>query len=137
MPPSTSQWIAPQFSRAEVDRAGRLLAQNGVTADPLVIGHALDVLNNWRSSHGFPLNTLQMALRKRSASICEVPIVAQRLKRVPSIIHKLKRFPKMNLSRMQDLGGARAVLPTMANVDRLRDVYLQRRTRHRLVGAKD
>ncbi len=137
MPPSTSQWIAPQFSRAEVDRAGRLLAQNGVTADPLVIGHALDVLNNRRSSHGFPLNTLQMALRKRSASICEAPIVAQRLKRVPSIIHKLKRFPTMRLSRMQDLGGARAVLPTMANVDTLRDVYLQRRTRHKLVGERD
>ena len=137
MPPSTSQWIAPQFSRAEVDRAGRLLTQNGVTAGPLVIGHALDVLNNWRSSHSFPLNTLQMTLRKRSATICEAPIVAQRLKRVPSIIHKLKRFPQMKLSRMQDLGGARAVLPTMANVDMLRDVYLQGRTRHRLVGQKD
>ena len=137
MPPSRSQWAAPSFSRAEVDRAGRLLAQNGVAADPLVIGHALDVINNWRSSHSFPLNTLQMALRQRSASICEAPIVAQRLKRVPSIFGKLRRFPKMKLSRMQDVGGARAVLPAMAEVDRLREAYRQRRTRHQLVGEKD
>ena len=137
MPPSTSQWIAPQFSRGEVDRAGRLLARNGVTASPLVIGHALDVLNNWRSSHSFPLNTLQMALRTRSASICEAPIVAQRLKRVPSIIQKLERFPRMQLSRMQDIGGARAVLPGIEDVDRLHEIYRQRRTEHQCVGEKD
>ena len=103
----------------------------------LAIGHALDVLNNWRSSHSFPLNTLQMALRQRSASVCEAPIVAQRLKRVPSIIQKLRRFPNMNLSRMQDIGGARAVLPTMAHVDSLRDVYRGSRTRHQLAEERD
>lgn len=137
MSSSRNKWAAPAFSRGEVNRAGGLLAQNGVVDDVLAVGHALDVLNNWRSSHSFPLNTLQMALRQRSASICEAPIVAQRLKRVPAIIRKLRRFPKMNLSRMQDVGGARAVLPTMADVDRLRDVYRRRRTRHRLAGEKD
>jgi len=67
-----------------VNRAGRLLAQGG-GADPLVIGHALDAVNDWRSSHSFPLNTFQMTLRTRSASVCNQPIVAQRLKRTPSI----------------------------------------------------
>ena len=95
----------PAFSRGEVDRAGRLLARNGVAADPLVIGHALDVINNWRSSHSFPLNTFQMTLRNRAALICEQPIVARRLKRVPSIFAKLRRFPTMKLSQMQDIGG--------------------------------
>ena len=137
MPASRSKWVKPVYSRGEVNRAGSLLAENGVVVDALSIGHALDVINNWRSSHSFPLNTFQMALRQRSASICAAPIVAQRLKRVPSIIQKLRRFPKMSLSRMQDIGGARTVLPTMANVDTLRDVYLQGRTRHRFVGEKD
>ena len=41
---STVVWAVPTFTRGEVDRAGRLLAQNGV-ADPLA-GHALDV-NSW------------------------------------------------------------------------------------------
>ena len=67
----------PHSPRGEVDRAGRLLAENGV-ADPLAIGHALDVINNWRSSHSFPLNTFQMTLRNRAASVCGDPIVARR-----------------------------------------------------------
>ena len=126
----------PAFSRGEVDRAGRLLARNGVAADPLVIGHALDVINNWRSSHSFPLNTFQMTLRNRAASICEQPIVARRLKRVPSIFAKLRRFPTMKLSQMQDIGGARAVLPSLAEVDALRDLY-RHRTKHGFAGEKD
>ena len=130
--------VKPAYSRGEVDRAGRLLAQEEWSGtDALSVGHALEVLNNWRSSHSFPLNTLQMWLRDRSASIHEAPIVAQRLKRVPSIIHKLQRFQKMNLSRMQDIGGARTVLPTMTDVDRLREVYRHSRARHKLVNEKD
>ncbi len=126
----------PAFTRGEVDRAGRLLAQNGVAADPLVVGHALDVINNWRSSHSFPLNTLQMTLRNRAAKVCRQPIVARRLKRVPSIFAKLRRYPTMKLSQMQDIGGARAVLPGLTEVDALRDLY-RRRMKHRLVGEKD
>ena len=132
-----TEWAAPSHPRGAVDRAGRLLARNGVVADPLVIGHALDVVNDWRSSHSFPLNTFQMTLRQRSASICSQPIVAQRLKRTPSIIAKLRRFPKMQLSRMQDIGGARAVLTDVAEVDRLRGRYRRGRARHALVTEKD
>jgi putative GTP pyrophosphokinase len=40
------------------------------------------------------------------------PVVAQRLKRVPTIAGKLLREPGMKLSRMEDVGGVRAVLPS-------------------------
>ena len=132
-----TEWAAPSYPRGAVNRAGWLLAQNGIAADPLVIGHALDVVNDWRSSHSFPLNTFQMTLRKRSSSICGQPIVAQRLKRTPSIIAKLRRFPRMQFSRMQDVGGARAVLTDVAEVDRLRELYRRGRARHALVTEKD
>lgn len=134
---TSSQWPAPGFTRGEVDRAGRLLAGNGVGADALLIGHALDVISNWRSAHGFPLNTFQVTLRNRSSTICEHPIVAQRLKRVPSIFDKLRRFPAMKLSRMQDIGGARAVLPSVEDVARLGKIYRQRKTVFQLVGERD
>lgn len=136
MTPSTAVWAVPAFTRGEVDRAGRLLVQNGGVAEPLVIGHALDVINNWRSSHSFPLNTFQMTLRNRAASICADPIVARRLKRVPSIFTKLRRFPTMKLSQMQDIGGARAVLPSLAEVEALRRLY-RHRMKHRFAGEKD
>ena len=132
-----AKWLEPQFTRGEVDRAGRLLVQNGVAADALAVGHALDVMNNWRSSHGFPLNTFQVTLRQRSASICEHPIVAQRLKRVPSILAKLQRFPRLKLSRMQDIGGARAVLASTGEVAELRELYLRSRMKHELIRQKD
>jgi hypothetical protein len=40
------------------------------------------------------------------------PIVAQRLKRIPTIAGKLLREQGMKLSRMEDVGGVRAVLPS-------------------------
>lgn len=37
-------------------------------------------------------------------------VVAERLKRLPTIIDKLDRFPHMHLSDMQDIGGVRVIL---------------------------
>src|SRR3989344_2389410 len=54
-------------------------------------------------------------------------LVVQRLKRLPSILKKLKRRyegkePTMNLSQMQDIAGCRAVL---SNVESVKKVYLE------------
>ncbi len=38
-------------------------------------------------------------------------IVGQRLKRMPSIIGKITRFPDMSVSKMQDVGGIRIIVP--------------------------
>ena len=137
MSPPTTIWASPLFTRKQVNRAGDFLATRGVSSDVLSDDHLLQVFNNWRSSHSFPLNTMQMGLRRLSTSICDAPIVAQRLKRVPSIIQKLQRFPKMKLSRMQDIGGTRAVLPTISDVDNLRELYDRTRARHKLANEKD
>lgn len=101
------------------------------------VEQALDVLNNWRAAHSFPLNTFQMWMRRRAGEIYENALVAQRIKRVPSIVHKLGRFPGMKLSRMQDIGGCRAVLKTSAQVRRLCRVYKQSGIKHTFVGEKD
>jgi len=50
---------------------------------------------------------------------CSAPRVSQRLKRVPTIIDKLRREPTMQLGNMQDIGGCRAVV---ADLDELRRV---------------
>ena len=46
-------------------------------------------------------------------------LVAQRLKRTPSIVEKLRRFESMSLDRMQDIGGLRVIVPEIDNVYRL------------------
>jgi ppGpp synthetase/RelA/SpoT-type nucleotidyltranferase len=84
---------------------------------------ALTVVNNWRSSHSYPLNTLQMSLRKRAWQYEGDATVAQRIKRLPSIRHKLDRFPGIALASMQDIGGCRAVFTSVAHVEALVSYY--------------
>lgn len=58
---------------------------------------------------------------------CQVEI-SQRLKRMPTILDKLRREPDMDLSRMQDFGGCRAVLE---NIDEVRCVQERVARAHR------
>ncbi len=105
-------WSEPRFSRSRVDRAGRALACVQATEQDF------SVINNWRSAHSFPLNTCQVNLRNRARRVDPRAITAQRLKRLSSIELKLRRFESMALSRMQDIGGCRAVLESVAAVRR-------------------
>jgi len=121
-----------------VNAAGRtLVAGTGGTADSMDrYLEAYAVMSNWRASHQFPLNTFKINLRERARSIDEHAFVAQRLKRAPSIIAKLSRFPAMRLTQMQDIGGCRAVVSTLADVQALRDALKSSRIKHRLVNEK-
>ena len=95
------------------------------------------VLANWRACHGYPINTFQALLRLRLKAIDKNAIVAQRMKRAPSIILKLQRFEGMNLARMQDIGGLRAVLSSIARVRKLETEYRNSQFKHVLVSSKD
>jgi hypothetical protein len=80
---------------------------------------ALRVINNWRSSHAYPLQALKMTLRSRALRVDDQAIVAQRLKRLSSIHTKLENNTNMKLSQMQDIGGCRAVVRTVWHLDEL------------------
>ena len=73
--------------------------------------------NNWRSSHGMPLNTFRKTLRLYATRLDSQSLVAQRIKRLSSIELKLRRFPTMKLSQMQDLGGCRAIVNSVQTVN--------------------
>ena len=88
------------------------------------------------------MTSLNVTLRTRSRKIDTAAIVAQRLKRLSSIETKLKRFTKMKLSQMQDLGGCRAVLKDVAAVDAVVKLYSSstgknRTKRHEFVSSDD
>ena len=134
-------WPAPQFSRKQVTRAGEILVR---TSEPENRDYdwnefiwAGEVVNNWRSCHGYPINTFQATLRQRLSKFDSKWLVAQRLKRMSSIIQKLRRFEGMQLSRMQDIGGLRAVLTTCAHVRRLEADYRDSSFKHELVASRD
>jgi hypothetical protein len=128
-------WTEPLYSKGEVDRAGARYVD--VATDPEERELALAVINNWRSSHAFPLNTLQMGLRGKVAAVDRNGLVAQRIKRLPSIRNKLVRLSSMKLSRMQDIGGCRAVLldiPAVLDVDA---AFARTRMKHQLLRHDD
>ncbi len=124
-----------RHSKAEVNKAGDIFRNHASTRDDLF--WAAEVLGNWRAAHNYPINTFQATLRHRLKMIDGQALVAQRLKRIPSIIDKLRRFPDMQLARMQDIGGLRAVVGNLKQVQRLCDNYKTTRFAHELVGERN
>jgi ppGpp synthetase/RelA/SpoT-type nucleotidyltranferase len=107
------------YSKSKVDRAGQLLADRlrlvsegkaTVGEPPREVVDADEAIDWWRSEHAKPLSRVAANLRYY-ASAQGKPVVAQRLKKLPTIADKLLREPRMKLSRMGDIGGVRAVLP--------------------------
>lgn len=120
-------WTEPKYSRSQVDKAGQLLAEDADKSDavsPEEWDQALAIINNWRSSHGYPLYMIGKTLLRRARKVDEKALVAQRLKRLDSISLKLRRFEKMQLSRMQDIGGCRAILGNAEQVTELAEIYM-------------
>lgn len=135
---SVMAWTTPLYSKSQVDAAGKVLATPLEEIDDYnEVENALGIINNWRSSHSFPLNTLQMGLRRHAKKVDDQSLIAQRIKRLSSIELKLVRFPGMQLSRMQDIGGCRAIVRTVRHVDELADSYRKSDVKHKLSRTYD
>lgn len=129
---SPMAWTTPLYSPDEIDAAGEVLIAE--LASPEDRERALAITNNWRSSHAFPLNTFQLTLRRVVRRFDADPTVAQRTKRLPSIVTKLQRLSWLSLSEMQDLGGCRAVLSDVETAQTVSDFYKHHSNiRHKLV----
>lgn len=129
------EWVKPKYSRKAVRAAGAALVNAGTT--PEQRASALDIVNNWRAAHNYPLNTFKVTLRKKCSEIAIDSLVAQRIKRLTSIELKLSRFESMSLDRMQDLGGCRAIMPSISSVYKLCGKYTKGNLKHRLVKVDD
>lgn len=128
-------WTKPQFSRNKVNKAGAtLISPVASVADR---EWAFTVINNWRSSHNFPLNTFQNTLRKNAKQVDQDSLIAQRIKRLSSIALKLRDNPAMQLSQMQDIGGCRAVVGTVSSVDLLVVISQGSWRKHELIEEYD
>ncbi len=132
-----AQYREPEFSRSHVNRAGRILAGTEAPVENLSREKARRVVDNRRAAHAWPLLTLRMLLWNRARKVDPDALVAQRLKRLVSVEAKLRRFPTMSLARMQDLGGCRAILPSVAAVDALVERHRNGRQGHDLARSYD
>ncbi|MEH2248190.1 RelA/SpoT domain-containing protein [Nostoc sp.] len=128
-------WVESKSSKKAVSRAGdNLINLESSEKENL---EALDIVSNWRSSYTFPLHILASLLRSKVKNVERNAIITQRLKRIPSILDKLKRYPSMRLHTMQDIGGCRVVLSDVKKVNTLRNLLLNSRTKNELVKETD
>ncbi|MEK6859250.1 MAG: RelA/SpoT domain-containing protein [Nanoarchaeota archaeon] len=134
-------WARLRYSKGKINWAGKILSGGVGTADE--INEALEILDNWRAIHAYPLHVFQMTLKKKALQFNHKPLISQRLKRVPAIVYKLGRTyeghkkPTMNLSQMQDIGGCRAVVADLSLARKLYETYLKSDLKHKLVNKKN
>jgi len=88
-----ANYAVPQYTRSQVDAAGAALINPTPFAETSewTPAHeeawdqyvqALTVINNWRSSHSFPLNTFQVTLKRKAQRVDPNTLLAQRIKRL-------------------------------------------------------
>lgn len=125
-----SQFPEFGFSLRDVKRAGEIIARR-VQWTPETepeIRWAFKVANNWRDSHAYPMRSVRASMIQAIAG-CELSgATSARLKRMPAIRRKLGRedFP-MSLRQIQDLGGCRAIMASMWEVEALAEQLMASR----------
>jgi len=135
-------WAKPKgYSKERINRAGNILISD--TSSDEEKNEALEILDNWRAIHSYPMHVFKIRLKNKAKLVDEDSLTAQRLKRASSIISKLKRRyngsdPTMKLSQMQDISGCRAVLSNLAMVKKLHEeYYLKGDLKHKRVREKN
>tara|TARA_R100001086_G_scaffold206006_1_gene121813 strand:+ start:1302 stop:2432 length:1131 start_codon:yes stop_codon:yes gene_type:complete len=104
----------------EVIRAGKAL-RGTIEWNPdeaEAIRSVFQVANSWRASHAFPMHRMRSELHGRMSALKIKGLTAARLKQMSSVRGKLRRISS-NLRQMQDLGGCRAILPSIDNASSL------------------
>lgn len=128
------RWKTVEYTKNQIVNAGKIIRKSRQNDDEYKL--AIDVIDNWRAAHAFPLHVIYVHLRRMCENKNNV-IVAERLKRLDSIIQKLVREKTMNLWTMQDLGGCRVIVPTVEEVYQCSDEYENSRKRHKKIREYD
>jgi hypothetical protein len=147
LPWETMAWSVPQYSKKEIDQAGELLINppkpfvygDNIAALYGEAGRVVHIVNNWRASHTWPLYAIRKTLENRAKSVSPLALIAHRIKRLPSIEAKLRRehYRHLKLTKVQDIGGCRAVMPTVADAITLVEIYRERGLVSEFLRAKD
>jgi putative GTP pyrophosphokinase len=129
-----------RYSKSKTDEAGKILCNNNSSEEEK--NNALEVLSNWRASHSYPMHVFKKRLKLCSEKINKNALTSQRLKRVPSIINKLKRVyndkATMKLTQMQDIAGCRTILSDVNLAEKLyKEYYHNGDLKHKKINQKN
>lgn len=131
-------WKEREYSKNQINKAGRKIISDNLIDDEKT--QALKIISNYRSSHAYPLYVIANKLRRMLRTDYnnrKNMFVVYRLKRLDSIIAKLKRMPEMGLFGMQDIAGCRVVVNNIKQVYDIANKYENSRIRHILYKEND
>lgn len=128
-----------KISKSQIDRCGEILRSEKMGAKHLSEEYedALRIVDEWRANHLYAMNSMKMMLYRRIRHHYSGAIIAQRLKRMVTIIDKLDRFGEMGLSRMQDVCGIRVIMKEMDEVYALKKFLERPRKAYKLIRCND
>ena len=111
-------------SKTKIDKAGRALSRNIFKSEDEEI-EAEIVFDDYRRAHLQPLTDTTYIIQNWLSQFDKQFYIAQRLKRRPQILRKMRRF-SIRLTQLQDIGGNRVIVDTNAEVEALRRFLLDR-----------
>jgi len=134
------------YSNRKIDLAGKALSLNSFDSED----HELDceiIFDDYRKSHLEPLTNTTMQLQLWLSQFDRQYYIAQRLKRKPQILRKMRRF-STRLTQLQDIGGNRIIVNSNEDVEDVRrfiknkltvnkDISIHRETDYRVLGRDD
>lgn len=106
-------------SKSKIDKAGQILSDQGREYDELAL-ELEEVFEDYRKNHLEPLTRLTLEIQDWLQSFNKEYYIAQRLKRRPQILRKLRRL-SVRLTQLQDIGGCRIIVEKNSDVDLLID----------------
>ncbi|MEP1521674.1 RelA/SpoT domain-containing protein [Ascidiaceihabitans sp.] len=117
-------FVKPRYTSSKIRSAGKRIVKGKSTTEDN------KVLENFRGSHAYILNTFQANIRNHSKGIATS--VGQRLKRRNTILDKLAREPSMPLASMHDIAGCRMIFEGIDDLQRVRASMHSARWKHSL-----
>lgn len=136
-----SQKVELIFSKKDIDKAARSI-RHECNGDERI--EAIAKIQNFRAIHLYPLMLIKNHIARTSSKVSKGIIIARRLKRLPTIIDKLER-PTLDgetenaikLTRMQDIGGCRAIVKNLTQLNLLKKKLESSRSVHKIINTYD
>ncbi len=105
------------YTKSQIDRAGRFLLDDPTDINIDEYISADSIVDDYRQIHLQPLTEINLKLQEYLFDFKTEYYIAQRLKRKPQIIRKLKRF-SVRLTQLQDIAGCRIIFNSNIDIDR-------------------
>ncbi len=128
-------WKTFDYSKTRVRGVAKQLVANDLSQKEKI--EAINIVASFRSAHSYPMQSMLAHIRNKAYDVDMYAIVVRRLKRIPSILAKLKRLPSMQITTMGDIGGIRVILRDIKAVQELSDSLKKSKTRNRLLKTDD